>query len=375
MPVAARTRPRPGTGRAADALPPRSCRPRSTSSGDSTTRRAPTRRALVRRTPAAQAVPGAAAGRRRARGRLRAVSRARAAHRVQRSADEGRDARVARRARTIACARSRYSFFEHNPDPSMVPELLAALEKEQAEFVRPALIRALAALRRRSARPAGARPRGRRAARTSSAARSSKRSATTRRSTRSTRSRRSPSSTVRCRTMRRWRWGRSATSARSRRCAAICSARRPRPTQPSIAAAICLLGVNCESHENYLIETLKFADKNIGFQELLRGAAAGLGALAVGGHADSGRRRCSTSASRRAIRPARRWRSRSATVALRNTPLMLAMLEKRAGSRRRDCAARRRVRHARRGSRQGAVLRPGAPHVLGSAGEARRRAR
>src|SRR2546428_6657896 len=39
-----------------------------------------------------------------------------------------------------------YSFFEHNPDPATVSSLLAALDKEQAEFVRPALIRALAAV-------------------------------------------------------------------------------------------------------------------------------------------------------------------------------------------------------------------------------------
>src|SRR6185436_8382785 len=45
------------------------------------------------------------------------------------------------RLRTVA-----YSFFEHNPDPRMVPDLLAAVDKEQAEFVRPALVRALAAL-------------------------------------------------------------------------------------------------------------------------------------------------------------------------------------------------------------------------------------
>src|SRR5205823_2771166 len=55
----------------------------------------------------------------------------------------------------------------------------------------------------------------------------------------------------------------------------------PKPTQPSIASAICLLGVNCESHVAYLVDVLKFADKNQGFQELLLGAASGLGALAV----------------------------------------------------------------------------------------------
>src|SRR5262249_56051208 len=38
-----------------------------------------------------------------------------------------------------------YPFYEHNPGRGMVPVLLAALEKEQAEFVRPALVRALAA--------------------------------------------------------------------------------------------------------------------------------------------------------------------------------------------------------------------------------------
>ena len=38
-----------------------------------------------------------------------------------------------------------YRWYERNPDPRSIPNLLAALESEQAEFVRPALIRALAA--------------------------------------------------------------------------------------------------------------------------------------------------------------------------------------------------------------------------------------
>jgi len=103
----------------------------------------------------------------------------------------------------------------------------------------------------------------------------------------------------------------------------------PRDVQPSIAAAICLLGINCDSHENYLSETLKFSDKNIGFQELLRGAAAGLGALGV-----SGRRQAldvlidigmpSRDPARAPIALA------LAAVALRNTPLMMKALEERA---------------------------------------------
>ncbi|HEY6211645.1 MAG TPA: HEAT repeat domain-containing protein, partial [Vicinamibacterales bacterium] len=44
------------------------------------------------------------------------------------------------RLRTVA-----YRFFEHEPDPSLMPQFVEALDKEQGEFVRPALVRALAA--------------------------------------------------------------------------------------------------------------------------------------------------------------------------------------------------------------------------------------
>ena len=39
-----------------------------------------------------------------------------------------------------------FAYFELNPRPSLAPKLLAALEKEEGEFVRPALVRALAAI-------------------------------------------------------------------------------------------------------------------------------------------------------------------------------------------------------------------------------------
>ena len=82
--------------------------------------------------------------------------------------------------------------------------------------------------------------------------------------------------------------------------------------QPGIAAAICLMGSNCSVHINYLEKTLGFAETYPGYQELLRGAAAGLGAIARQGNAGGARARCSTSAFRRRIRCARRSRSRSA---------------------------------------------------------------
>jgi hypothetical protein len=102
----------------------------------------------------------------------------------------------------------------------------------------------------------------------------------------------------------------------------------PRPTQPSIAAAICLLGVNCESHTGYLADALKFSNKNAGFQELLRSAAAGLAAVAVAGHPEAAESLIAIGV------PANDDTTRApvalalATVALRNTPLMVTLLEK-----------------------------------------------
>ena len=51
--------------------------------------------------------------------------------------------------------------------------------------------------------------------------------------------------------------------------------------QPAIAAAICLMGSNCTAHIGYLEKTLGFADTYPGYQDLLRGAATGLGLAAV----------------------------------------------------------------------------------------------
>jgi hypothetical protein len=61
----------------------------------------------------------------------------------------------------------------------------------------------------------------------------------------------------------------------------------PRVRQPAVAAAICLLGVNCESHQKFVIDTMNFAVKNIGFQDLLRASTRALAAMAASGRQDA----------------------------------------------------------------------------------------
>jgi hypothetical protein len=60
-----------------------------------------------------------------------------------------------------------------------------------------------------------------------------------------------------------------------------------RPLQPSLAAAICLLGVNCSSHLGYLQKVLSFADDNPGYQDLVRAASFGLDAVAIQGNQEA----------------------------------------------------------------------------------------
>ena len=99
-----------------------------------------------------------------------------------------------------------------------------------------------------------------------------------------------------------------------------------REIQPTIAAAICLLGVNCDAHLPYVVESLKFAEQNIGYQELLRNSVAGLVALANNGNAEA-----LTALFEVGIPSMDPPRAPMAlgvgTVAVRNTPMMLSFLE------------------------------------------------
>ena len=224
------------------------------------------------------------------------------------------------RLRTVA-----YSYFEHNADAAMIPRFLEALEKELAEFVRPALVRALAAQ--------GSDPRVRQAlVREAGRGQDFFRSAV-------------------IEALGDYKAGYAFDAVTAvaklegplqvdsvtalgkigdkRALETLPGLQRtaPREAQPAVAAAICLLGINCDVHKKYLVETLKFSDQTTGFQPLLRSAAAALGTLALAGHADALEALLETGipahdATRAPIALA------VATVALRGTPTLLTVLQR-----------------------------------------------
>jgi hypothetical protein len=99
-----------------------------------------------------------------------------------------------------------------------------------------------------------------------------------------------------------------------------------RESQPSIAAAICLLGVNCSSHQPFIAESLKFAIANVGFQSLVRSSASALGVLASAGRQDAAAELVTQGAPTRD--PVRAPIALAfGTVALRNPQLILKLLE------------------------------------------------
>jgi HEAT repeat protein len=234
------------------------------------------------------------------------------------------------RLRTVA-----YSFFEHNPDRTLAPQFLTALDKEQAEFVRPALVRAMAALGALSpGAPGDDITRVRQALlREVSRGEDFFRSAVIE-ALGDYKATYAVDAIVAVAKLDGPLQDDAALTLgkigdkRALETLAALQRTAPRQSQPAVATAVCLLDVNCESHESYLVETLKFSDKNPGFQELLRGAAAGLGALAVAG-------RASAAGDLVDIGVPSKDPTRSplalalATVALRNTPVVITLLEKR----------------------------------------------
>lgn len=223
------------------------------------------------------------------------------------------------RLRTVA-----YTYFGHNPDQAIRPRLLEALKKEESEFVRPALTRALAAY--------GSDP----------AVRQTMTGLVV-----------SGHDLFRSEVIQALGDYRAAYALnaitevaklegplqddailaigkigdkRSLETLAALQRAAPRAVQPAIAAAICLVGSNCDAHQRYLVESLRFAITNIGHQELLRSAAKGLAALAVSGREQAAAVLIDLGAPTRD--PARAAIALAlGTVALRNTPVMLKVLE------------------------------------------------
>src|SRR5215471_1459236 len=98
-----------------------------------------------------------------------------------------------------------------------------------------------------------------------------------------------------------------------------------RVRQPAVAASICLLGFNCDLHQAFVVDTMKFSAKEIGFQDLLRGASRALAAIAISGRADAATALVDAGIPSRD--PARSPIALAfGTIALRNTPLAVKLL-------------------------------------------------
>ncbi|HQZ39993.1 MAG TPA: HEAT repeat domain-containing protein [Vicinamibacterales bacterium] len=175
-----------------------------------------------------------------------------------------------------------YGYFEHHPDPGLAPRLLAALDKETGEFVRPSLVRALAPLA--AANPAVRAALLRDAGRGVDYFRGAVIEAL-------------GDYQVAAATPALIEIARLdgplqddavlALGKMGDKIALAPLAELQRSgsqiLQPSLAAAFCLMGQNCGSHLGFLQKTLGFAEDFPGYQELLRAAAAGLGAIGARG--------------------------------------------------------------------------------------------
>jgi HEAT repeat protein len=217
-----------------------------------------------------------------------------------------------------------YTWFELNPDPQMVPRLLEALAKEESEFVRPAVTRAVAAqgtdVRVREALT-GLVMKGQDFFRSAVIeALGDYKGAYALQPLAQVAKLEGPLQADAVLALGK------IGDKRGLETLAALQRTAPRAVQPTIAAAICLLGINCSSHQGYLVQSLKFSIPNVGYQELLRASASGLGALAIAGDAESASVLIETGAPSRD--PARAAIALAlGAVALRNTPLMLKVLE------------------------------------------------
>lgn len=216
-----------------------------------------------------------------------------------------------------------YAYFELNPRPALASRLLAALDKEEGEFVRPALVRALAAL-----------PHDQKI--TDALIRDAGRGLDYFRSTvieaiGDYKIAAAIPKLIEISKLEGPLQDDAATALgkigdkSALNALAQMQQSAPKETQPAIAAAICLMGTNCSAHIGYLDKTLRFADTYPGYQDLVRGAATGLGHLARQGNEEALRILFDVGVpSQDPIRAP--ITLAIGLVALRNTPLMLKTL-------------------------------------------------
>jgi hypothetical protein len=219
-----------------------------------------------------------------------------------------------------------YSYFERHPDTALLGSFLDALDKETSEFVRPSLVRAIAAL--------GAEPRAREAMlREAMRGQDFFRSAVIE----ALGDHKAAYAVDALITIAQLEGPLQDDAALAlgkigdkKALPVLAGLQRtaPKDTQPAIAAGICLLGVNCEAHRGFLIRSLTFAEDTAGFQPLVRSAAAALSAVAATGDREAASALIDTGIPSQD--PARAPIAlASATFAVGNPPLLIALLEAR----------------------------------------------
>ena len=180
------------------------------------------------------------------------------------------------RLRTVS-----YGWYEHHPDPAVLPTLLAALSTEQTEFVRPTLTRAIAAQ--------GTDPRAQAAlvplvARGADLFRGAVIEALG-----DYKGQYALPAIIEVAKLDGPLQDDAITAMGKlgdlslRPTMAALQKSAPPEGQPTISAALCLLGIDCPGQRAYLLRTLAFAAANQGYQPLLRGVVHGFGMLAMRG--------------------------------------------------------------------------------------------
>jgi len=180
-----------------------------------------------------------------------------------------------------------FAYFERHPESRLIPTFLKALDKERAEFVRPALTRALAA-QSRDPRVQGALVKdltsGQELFRGSVIeACGDYKVAGAVRPLWQIAEKDGPSRDEALLAL-----GKIGDKASVGLLTSLQQTAGP-AAQPAVAAAVCLLGDSCETQRALLVQTLTSTDRPSGVLEMLRAAASGLSAMAVSGDVDAGR--------------------------------------------------------------------------------------